>query len=445
MKKIVILGLIALLATACGQPEKGAHLTIIGENAATIQAMMALSGQYEQEHQGIKLDFKPNTYEDAFTKSNQDFANGTGLYDIVLQYNFALSSYVRNHYVLTLDELSKQVPDSLRAFEKDIFQNAWEESGYYYKNPADPAGGMAKVGYPMAANTMLLMYNKDLFNNPDQQKAYLAQFGKPLQVPTNWADFKTVAQFFTQPAKSLHGVCLEGASGGWLYYEFVNFLYGMGGKVMQKNHGWEGDASTPLLLNSPAALKALQYYTALKPYNAGNFTNVEQAEQMKTLKAGKAAMGIVWSDVLYQAVQSTPDFNKHFAFAPIPGNISILSGCSVFISRKSKDPAAAFRYVIDLMQPKVQAALAKKGLCSPLRTAYDDPEVQKLPYTTALKSSLLRGVYTLEAGPDATMISDKMTSYIQKAWSNELTPQKALDQLQADVVAGRKQLFSQIK
>jgi ABC-type glycerol-3-phosphate transport system substrate-binding protein len=445
MKKIVFLLAITLVAFGCNDPGGTQHITVIGENAATIQALMSLGGRYESDHKNIKIDFKPNTFEDAFTKSNQDFANGTGLYDVVLQYNFALSSYARNHYVYTPDEIEKKVIDSLKGFEKDIFPNAWMESGYYYKVPQDTAAGVAKVGYPVAANSMLLMYNKDLFNDPVQKAAFKKKYGKDLKIPVTWTDFMQDADFFTQPDKNLHGVCLEGASGGWLYYEFVNFLFGMGGKVMDKQHGWQGDQHTRVLLNSPEAVKALQFYTSLKPYNTGNFSNVEQSEQMKLLKAGKTAMGIVWSDVLYQAVNSTPDFSSHFGFAPVPGNVSILSGCSVFVSRVSKHPQEAFDYVIDLMQPQTQIALARKGLCSPLITAYDDPQVQRLPYTAALKSSLLRGSYTLEAGPDATMISDKMTTYIQKAWNGELSPQQALDALQTEVVSARTKIFQQIK
>ncbi len=447
MKKIIfILSVIAAcLSCNVSDKEQVTNITVIGENAATIQALMSLGGEYEAGHKNIKIDFKPNTFEDAFTKSNQDFANGTGLYDVVLQYNFALSSYVRNKYVYTPDELSKSIPDSLKLFEKDIFKNAWFESGYYYKDPQRPAAGITKVAYPIAANSMVLMYSKDLFMNASQQTNYKKRFGKDLKVPTTWEDFIQTAAFFTQPDKNVYGVCLEGASGGWLYYEFVNFLFGMGGKVMDKQYGWEGDQNTPVLLNNPATLKALQYYISLKPYNAGNFSNVEQSEQMKLLKAGKAAMGIVWSDVLYSAVKSTPDFDKHFGFAPIPGNVSILSGCSIFVSHKSKHPQEAFNYVINLMQPKTQIELARKGLCSPLKTAYDDPEVKSLPYTTALKESLLRGVYTLEAGPDATMISDKMTTYIQKAWNHQLTPEQALINLQNEVVTERKKIFEQIK
>ena len=58
-------------------------LTVLGENSSNLQAMETLKGNYEKKS-NVKIEFKPNTFEDAFSKANQDFANKTGLYDIVL-------------------------------------------------------------------------------------------------------------------------------------------------------------------------------------------------------------------------------------------------------------------------------------------------------------------------------------------------------------------------
>lgn len=74
----------------------------MAESATSIQSMMALEKDYETKHPDVDLDFKPNSFDDAFNKANQDFANGTGLYDIVMQYNFSLASFVSNKYIIRL-------------------------------------------------------------------------------------------------------------------------------------------------------------------------------------------------------------------------------------------------------------------------------------------------------------------------------------------------------
>lgn len=443
MKKLLLVPVLAMLLFSCNN--KKTKITILAESATSIQSMMALEKDYETKHPDVDLDFKPNSFDDAFNKANQDFANGTGLYDIVMQYNFSLASFVSNKYVYQIDDLIKKLPDSTKAFEKDLFPDAWREIGFY-KNIDNPNGEMVKVGYPFTSNTMLLCYNKNLFNDEKQKAAYKLKYNEDLQVPTTWEQYEHVAEFFTQPQNKTYGVCLQGAVGGWLYYEWMNFLFGMGGKVMDKKYGWQGDENTKVLLNTQEALNAAKYYYKLKSYNAGNFTNVDAYEQVKIMKEGNVAMSIIWSDLAFStAVKPDNTFDSRFGFAPIPGNKSMLAGGSYFINKKSKNPEVAAKYILDLMQPNNQIALTKKGLCSALKTVYDDPEIQKIPYSNALKTSLERGVYMLEAGIDATMISDKITANLQKMWNNELTPDQAVANMQKEIDAERKTIYTNLK
>ena len=227
----------ALILLGCNK--KNSQISILGENSSSIHSMQSLQKEHE-ERIGVKLNFNSHSFEEAFNKSNQDFANKTGLYDIVLQYNFSLSSFVRNEYVYKLNELKSLNPNVNYDFEKDIFPNVWKEVGYYYKNPKNANDNETEViSYPFAANTMLLVYNQDLFNDPEQKKNYLDKYGSELSVPTDLKTFKQVAEFFTQPKNNLKGVCLQGATGGWLYYEWANFLQGFGGKVLDKKQGWQ--------------------------------------------------------------------------------------------------------------------------------------------------------------------------------------------------------------
>jgi len=439
MRKLSSAILIVLAMTGCNHSPK--KITILAEIATSIKALMALQQDYEKQHPDVQLNFKPNSFDDAFNKANQDFANGTGLYDIVMQYNFSLASFVSNNYVYPIDSLTKSFPDSDKSFEKDLFQNSWKEVGFY-KNLKNPGKPIVKVGYPFTSNTMLLCYNKSLFDDKQQQAAYQAKYHEPLHVPTTWEEYKHVAAFFTQSDKGIYGVCLQGAVGSWLYYEWMNFLFSMGGKVMDKQYGWEGDANTKVLLNTPEALHAAQFYLSLKSYNAGNSYNVDAYEQIKILKSQQVAMGIIWSDLTYSlSAKGDGTFDPKFGFAPIPGSKSLLAGGSFFINRKSKNPEVAAHYIMDMLQPGVQKMLYKKGLCSPLKTIYSDPEIRKIPYSDALGQSLDRGVYMLEAGIDATMISDKVTNGLQKMWGGQFTPEQALNYMQTEINRGRKAMY----
>lgn len=450
MKKVLSFVVILIATLSCNDTQTDKHskrvpITIIGENSASIQALMALKSDFENKNPTIELVFKPNTFDDAFNKSNQDFANNTGLYDIIMQYNFSLSSFVRNKYIYPLDKLITNIPDSLKTFEQDFFPNAWKEVGFYYKDPAQTNNELSKVGYPFACNSMILMCNKEIFDDEKQKADFKKKFGRELRMPTTWDEFYQVSVFFKQPQNNTFGVCLEGATGSWLYYEWMNFLYGMGGKIFDKQYGWEGNENSKLLLNSPEALKALKFYKSLKPYNAGGFTNVEQFEQMKIMKEGKTAMAIVWSDVIYPSIFQKDHYDGRFEFAPIPGSKSVLAGGAFFINKNTKEPDKVAQYLIYLMQPSTQVELAKKGLSSGSRRTYDDTEVKKIPYSSALYNSLLRGGVILEAGPDANVISEKITTYIQKYWNDEISAEEALKKMESEILTERKRIFASMK
>lgn len=420
-------------------------ITVLGENSSNLQAMEAVKSDYEKTTP-VKIEFKPNTFEDAFNKANQDFANETGLYDIILQYNFSLSSFIRNDYVYNIDELSKDIPEAQKSFESDLFPNAWQEVGFYYKNPSKPLDGTIKVGYPFAANSMLLVYNKEMFENTENKAAYKKKYNEDLAVPNDWEHYKKAAEFFTNPDKKIFGVCLQGAAGGWLYYEYCNYLYGMGGTVFKKQRGWEGDVNTPINISSPEAIAATNFYKSLKPYNAGNFTTIDATEQTRLLKNGNIAMGIVWSDYLYSFIfDASGKADNRFGFAPIPGSKSTLAGGSFYINKQSKNPQEAVKYVMSLMQKPTQIALARKGLCSPLKSTYDDPEVQKIPYANALKVSLERGVYMFEAGPESDLVSQTLTNYLQQFWDDKLTAEQALTKANDDIDKGRVDIYKILK
>lgn len=403
-------------------------IRVLGEDSSNLQAIEAL--YKSKPFAGAKIDFIKKSFEDALQKANIDFAQGTGLYDIVLQYNFSLSSFSRNRYVLTVDELKKLVPQGrFEEIEGDLFLNVWDEVGKYYKPGSHDGSHPEAIGYPFAANTMLLVMNRRMFADAANKKRFKALTGRDLAVPKTWNEFAELAKFFT--SKDTHGVCLQGQQGGWLYYEWSNFLFGMGGRVMNKKFGWAGDQKTEIDVDSEAAVKAAEFYVGLRPYNGCDFTATGASEQKNDLLKGKTAMAIVWSDYLWGLIH---DGSVEFDFAPIPGGKSMIAGGSFYISRKTKNPQATAQYVLDLLGKDNQAQLMLKGLCSPVKSAYEHPDVvAKVPYAAALRESLKRGEYMLEAGPDADAIQAVITEQMQRLWQGEGTARIRLDEAKKQI------------
>jgi multiple sugar transport system substrate-binding protein len=435
----------SFLLNSCQGPDN-VKLTLLGEDSSTIHSIEALKEGYEKET-GTSISALGYSFEESFEKANVDFASGTGRYDIILQYNFSLSSFVRNNYVFALDELKKDMPKERFKFEDDLFGNTWQEVGHYYAGGGTDRSKSAAVGYPFAANTMVLAYNKDMFSSAENQEGFKAKYGSELTVPRTWEEFHAVAEFFTDRDRKTFGVCLQGSASGWLYYEWTNFAFGMGGGVMDKQRGWEGgDRTTPLLLNSPENIRATEFYVGLKPFNKGAFFDVDMNLQARLFAEGNVAMAIMWSDIIYPTISAEDGtFDTRFDFTTIPGEVSMLAGGAFFVNRNSKNPGKAFDFVLWLLEKDNQIEMTKKGLCSPLKSVYDAPEVADIPYIQAVKQSLERGVYMAEAGPDSEMISQKVGEYVQRAWKGDMTVIEALNRAQAEATAERAAIFDAVE
>jgi hypothetical protein len=87
------------------------------------------------------------------------------------------------------------------------------------------------------------------------------------------------------------------------------------------------------------------------------------------------------------------------------------------------------------LSPENQTKLIERGLCSPLKTAYTDDVMSRVPYARALRDSLARGVFMFEAGSDSQIISDALTTYVQKFMRGEISETEALKLAQHEIEA----------
>lgn len=438
-RSLCLAAALILVAAACRQPQR--PLIVLGEQSSNLDALRTLSEGYEALT-GVPVEFEGVPFSVLQERSAADLSQHTGRYDVILQYNFTLAEYARKRLTYTLPELRDLASLPFAEIDADLFRDAWMEVGFYYATPSRDSADLVELGYPFAANTMLLVYNESMFQDRALREAYAQEFGRLLDVPETWADFLQVARFLSASSPDRFGVVLQGASGGWLYYEWVNFLFGMGGRVMDKPHGWMGDSTLPTLLDQPEAMRALEAYVSLKAANYGGFFGIDAAQQRDLLLTGRAGMAIVWSDYVFDLVKAAKETGLALGFAPIPGDVSMLAGGAFYVNRDSKQAKAAADFVSYALRPENQAAMMLAGLCSPNRKAYADPRVSQLAYADALRRSLERGVYMVEAGPDADLIQQVISENIERVWRGELSPEEGVTAMQRRLDDERPKLWS---
>ncbi len=221
----------------------------------------------------------------------------------------------------------------------------WKEVGWYYRQGTRSDEAIEPIGYPFAANTMLLVYNKHFFDDPALQRQYRIAYNADLRPAQRWDEFKHQADFFKKFSTAHCGVALEGKTDAWLYYEWMNFLFGYGGKVMDKKYGWQGNADTNLELNTPVAIEAATAYKALKPDACGDFFNMDAPTQREALLSGNVPMAIMWSDYLFELAHGKAKKGSSFGYAPVPGGKSMIAGGSYYINKLSKHPDFAAQFI----------------------------------------------------------------------------------------------------
>ena len=169
--------------------------------------------------------------------------------------------------------------------------------------------------------------------------------------------------------------------------------------------------------------------------------------QRDRISRGDVALGLIWSDVAWDLVSSDEFVNRQtFGFAPIPGDVSMLAGGSYYINKKSKHPRAAMAMILDQLELSNQVELTSNGLCSALRPVYEEQALlDRVPYAEALEKSLDRGVYMLEAGPDADAIIEGVSDAIQRlVRSPDLDTQEVLSATEAEIAAQRRRIYDHL-
>jgi multiple sugar transport system substrate-binding protein len=150
--------------------------------------------------------------------------------------------------------------------------------------------GWEIVGLPFHDGPECFIYRKDLFEDVTEQKNFLAQYGRPLDVPKTWEDFHEVARFFNRPQDNLYGSIFACYPDGHnTVFDFCLQLWTRGGQLVDK--------SGAVNLNSQAAIEGLDFYrkivndkTAVHPKSS----TFESVAAGIAFSQGEAAMMINW-------------------------------------------------------------------------------------------------------------------------------------------------------
>lgn len=294
------------------------------------------------------------------------------------------------------------------------------------------------VGLPSHADHMMLLYRTDLFEDPNEQAAFSAEYGQELVVPQTWEDFDKVAAFFTRPDQELWGLAVMGKRSHQAGAEWINRFFAHGGQYFQEN----GEPT----IGSAAGTMALQHLVKSgNEFAPPGYLTYDFPEARQAFWEGKAAMIEAWPGTVVVGGQDP-------AQSKIPGKINGRlmpggHGCGggwfFGVSIDSQNKVAAYKW-LETLTSKTYTKTAFEvdgrmpGRLSPFQaTATDDPLVgyviSTLPAGFAEQFSLAFSTSFPPPNqrPEDSELKNELDRFVSEAMANLKLPQQAIEEAQA--------------
>lgn len=278
---------LALGLSGCGAGDPatstGEGLTVLVEGGGRA-VLTPIAEQFEAET-GTVVTFVELPYDSVFDRLNTELSGGNVSFDVA-----ALDAIWLSAFGPGMEPLDDMFTD---AVTDDLFPSLVEEAQV----------GDHFVGMPAWTNAEILYYRTDLFDDPDQQAAFNAEYGRELAPPTTWEEYLEVAEFFTQDTDGdgttdLYGADVKGA----VETDWLALVLQAGAENMVL------DDDGNVIVNDADHKAALDAYIA--PIEAGvapgGASQVDWAAAQNYFNQGQLAMTRFWAHAYAQIPEDSP-------------------------------------------------------------------------------------------------------------------------------------------
>ncbi len=245
-------------------------------------AVQKVAAGYEAATGGkVKVETELPGFEQWFSKWLAAAQAQEYVWDIVVIDSQWLGLAVDGGHIIELTDLVgdkpyiKQIPPTMKEF--------------YMGDPTDQ-GKIWSV--PLEADTQLLFYRTDLFNDPGNKAEFRAQYGYELVgPPETWHNLRDAAEFFYDPENDMYGYISKfGIPYDVITWDFAEVLWCFGGAF------WDRATKTAEgYINSPNSIEAMEFYKSLTNYAPPGWANAAFSETVQSMSQGIVAMAIEWS------------------------------------------------------------------------------------------------------------------------------------------------------
>jgi len=258
-----------------------------------------------QKETGNTVNFIEVPYADVYNKFAAEMAAKGSDYDVVVTDVVWMPAFA--DFAEPIDDL---FTDEVKSDMFPFLLKDTQYNGHY-------------IGMPAWANTELLYYRKDLFENEKEKSDFKAKYGYDLSVPTTWQQYIDTAQFFTRDTDGDGEIDLFGTDVKGVYpEEWEAFVFQAGSPYLVL------DDNGNLVVDDQYHVKALQTYADLHcKYNVTpkNVNEIDWNASQQMFQDGKLAMELFWAHGYRMIPKESPVYGKT-GIAPMPAGDGGIAG-----------------------------------------------------------------------------------------------------------------------
>ena len=280
-------------------------------------------------------------------------------FDVCMYDNPWLDILVANDLLLDITNFVRQETLDDSVFLDKLLDKVGMDRGRYY-------------GIPFLFGPQILLYRRDLFEDPAICEAFKKKYGTNLHVPRTWFEFNVISSFFTRSINAMspveYGTSIAARNDVLLLPEFLPRVWAYNGRIFDE-HG------NPLVTSADFKKGLNNLIEAFKFAPPQTLTyNVE--DSIKDFYNGSTAMLMSYAAFIVDVNNITKSqIVGKIGYANIPGNHSVLGSWGLAIPSTNPDPAAALKFLLWTSDSEMSKYFTILDGQSPLKNVYTNDEL----------------------------------------------------------------------
>jgi multiple sugar transport system substrate-binding protein len=354
---------------------------IIGKNLFEPAMTYASPSKAENKKLRLLLLDSPNAH--GIIRTHAAFTRKTGIdVDITLCEHGALLSklmdkdYLSNFDVCMYDNPWLDILVSENCFFNitDYIDSGAINTSVFLEGLLDKVGLVSGkyYGVPFLFGPQLLLYRRDLFENPKLCDLFEKKYREKLRVPRTWFEFNVISSFFTRslnPNSPVEfGTSFSARNAAILLPELMPRVWAYGGSV------FDGDSNP--LVNSTTFKKGVNSLVEAFKYAPPQTLTYSVENTVEDFYLGKTAMLVSFASFIADVNNNAKSkITGKIGYANIPGNYSVLGSWGLAIPSDKTDPSAALEFIRWTCDPEMSSYFAILDGQSPLKNVYTNDEL----------------------------------------------------------------------